>query len=77
MQGPFLGPLLFCLSLNKLQVVLSNGPVFRLLHADNLEIYIQTSPELFHDGLTRLTKAVLVVADWASRNSLTIKVVGH
>ena len=46
--------------------------MLHLLYADDLQIYIQISPELFHDGLARLTEAARKIVDWARRNSLTL-----
>ena len=71
-QGLVLVPLQFYFYVNDLQLDLGSGFVLPLLYAEYLQVYIQTSPELFHDGLTRLTAAARVVADWASRNSLTL-----
>ena len=50
-------PLLFCLYVNDLQSELGNGPMLHLLYADDLQVYFQSSPELFNDGLTSLTEA--------------------
>ena len=61
-----------CLHVNDLQLDLGSGIVLRLLYAGDLQVYIQTSTELFHDGLTRFTEAARVVVEWASRNSLTL-----
>ena len=71
-QGSVLGPILFCLCVNDLQAELDTGLVLRLLYANDFQIYIQISPELFHDGLVRLTEVARKVADWARRNSLTL-----
>ena len=71
-QGWVLGPLLFCLYVNGLQGELGNGLIMGLLYADNLQIYIQTPPEMFLHGLSCLNEAARIVAAWASRNSLTL-----
>ena len=64
-QRSVLGPLLFCLYENDLQGELDTGLVLRLLYAEDLQIYMQTSSELFHDSLAHLTQAARKVDDWA------------
>ena len=53
-----MGPLLFCLYVNELQLDLGNGLILRLLYADDLQVYIRIPQELV---ATRLTEAAQVV----------------
>ena len=53
-QGSVLGLLLFCLYVNDIRDHL--GPdVFHLLYADDLQVYIQVSPESLHEGIRILS----------------------
>ena len=71
-QRSVLDPLLYCLHVNDLQTALGNDLVLQLLYADYFKVFIQILIEMFHEGLTRLTKAARTVADWVNRNSLTV-----
>ena len=57
-QRLIMGPLLFCLYVNELQLDLGNGLILRLLYADDLQVYIRIPQELV---ATRLTEAAQVV----------------
>ena len=69
-QSSVLG--LFCPYINDIQEELGDGPVMRLLYADDLQIYTETPPEMFLDELSCLTEAARIVAARTSRNFLTL-----
>ena len=50
-QGSVLGPLLFCLYINNLKDLSINPGIFRLLYADDLQIYLQVPLDQLHEGL--------------------------
>ena len=53
-QGSLLGPLLFCVNMNGIRDHL-NTDVFHLLHADDLQVYVQVPPESIHEGIKTLS----------------------
>ena len=71
-QGSVLGPLLFCLYINDLKHLLNIAAVYRLLYADDLQIYIQVPFDCLQEGLDALTAAAERVSAWAETNGLRL-----
>ena len=70
-QGSVLGPLLFCLYVNDIKENLSSGS-FRLLYADDLQIYIQVPPECVNEAIETLSLEARKISTWANKVSLRL-----
>ena len=66
-QGSVLGPLLFCIFVNDIQVQLGEN-TGRILYADDLQIYLQVPADQFAQGIARLSDLAKRVATWAEAN---------
>ena len=71
-QGSVLGPLLFCLYVNDLQQHLSGEGIFRIVYADDIQIYIQVSLDNLLEGIANLSCIAERVASWAEQNKLRL-----
>ena len=67
-QGSVLGPLLFLIFIDDIRY--SIGHSFRLLYADDLQIYLQVSPHFISDGLNLLEIDISNILDWSIKNNL-------
>ena len=70
-QGSVLGPLLFCLYINDVKDHLSDG-VFRLLYADDLQVYVQVPPESIIEALATLSSIARSITNWANKVALRL-----
>ena len=61
-QGSVLGPLLFCIYMNDLKDYLTNNRIFRLLYADDLQIYVQIPFSEIAHGIFHLSQSAKIVA---------------
>ena len=66
-----MGPLLFCLYINEVKTHL-NPNISHLVYADDLQIYVQVSPENVSEAITTLSLAAGNVSDWAHNISLKL-----
>jgi hypothetical protein len=71
-QGSVLGPLLFSLYVNDLKDLLDSQVIKHLFYADDLQIYLHISKDKFLEGVTRLTQAARVIAEWAESSGLRL-----
>ena len=71
-QGSVLGPLLFCVYMNDLKEFLQDDSIFRLLYADDLQIYLQVPVHELQQGIFKLSNSAIKVATWAVNNSLAL-----
>ena len=70
-QGSVLGPLLFCIYMNDIQDFLDVS-TFRLLYADDLQIYVQVPTNQIQQGILRLSESAKAIAVWAESNRLKL-----
>ena len=71
-QRSVLGPLLFCIYINDLKDHLVDSNTFRLLYADNLQIYVQVPINEIELGISKLSDSAKKVSQWAELNSLSL-----
>ena len=70
-QGSVLGPLLLYLYMNDIKDHVGHN-VFHLLSADDLQVYIQLSPECILEGISRLNTVANNVSRWTKMVSLQL-----
>ena len=70
-QGSVLGPLLFCIYMNDIRDFL-DASTFRLLYADDLQIYIQVPASQIQQGILKLSESAKAIAVWAESNRLRL-----
>ena len=73
-QGSVLGPLLFCIYMNDIQDHLSENNIFRLLYADDFQIYIQIPVHKIEQGILYLSEIAKKVSTWAVINLLALNI---
>ena len=73
-QGSVLGPLLFCIYMNDLQLYLNDNHTIRILYADDLQIYIQVPADQIQHGLQLLSDSANKVSEWAETNLLSLNI---
>ena len=71
-QGSVLGPLLFCLYINNVQLLFTHNGVEHILYADDLQIYVQVPSSEFEEGIARLSNTAKEVSEWAVRSGLML-----
>ena len=71
-QGSVLKTLLFCLYMNDLKDYLLDTRIFRLLYADDLQIYVQVPTNKIVEGISCLSQSAKIVAKWAENNRLSL-----
>ena len=72
-QGSVLGPLLFILFMIDIACNL-NGSIFRLLYADDLQLYVRFPLHLLHYYVILMSQFAELVLRWASENDLLLNV---
>ena len=70
-EGSVLRPLLFCIHINNVKSSLDSR-ISYILYADDLQIYLQTSPELMPEALELLSSTARRVSAWADNLSLRL-----
>lgn len=71
-QGSVLGPRLSCLYVNYLPDIFNGHDLKHIFCSDDLQIYLDTTKNGFLDGISRLTSAAQMVAEWAERSGLRL-----
>ena len=70
-QGSVLGPLLFSLYINDLQLALRGEGVRHIFYADDLQVYAQVGKDELENGIATLSRAASIISRWA--NSIGLK----
>ena len=70
-QGSVLGPLLFCLYINDIKTHLPDNTL-HLLYADDLQVYLQVSPEGMPTAIETLSLTARRVSAWAESVALRL-----
>ena len=71
-QGSVFGPILFWISMNNLKDNLRDNGTFRLLYADDLQIYVQVPINEIDYGIFRFSESAKRVSEWAQFNCLSL-----
>ena len=72
-QGSVLGPLLFCLYINDVKNLFTEG-IGHVLYADDLQVYIRVPHDEIEIGIARLSEVARRVQDWAKGAGLFLLV---
>ena len=70
LQGSVLGPLLFSLYVNDLRDRLDGHTIRHIFYADDLQIYLHTTKDKILEGMTQLSDAARMVAEWTENSGL-------
>jgi hypothetical protein len=71
-QGSVLGPVLFIIFLSGLSKVISPYNIEHIIYADDIQLFIASSPSLFHQALATLEKCINDVYSWLTSMRLTL-----